>query len=252
MIIHQVKQLSEEWHRLRLGIPTASKFDKIMTPGGKLSASSADYLHELLAEWMLDRPLEEKIETREMERGRNLEEQAVKSYEFETDRETEKVGFITTDDGMIGCSPDRLVGSDGLFESKCPGAKGHARYMLTRSVDRDYWVQLQGQLFVAERVWDQIQSYYPDLPSVVVHVERDDAYIALLDKALREFVEKLLAARADLESRYGPFRRAAEPAVEYDFGLTDEDVEAIVRERFPLGEQPDATFITDAATEKLP
>ena len=34
MIIHEVEQGSGDWLKLRLGIPTASEFDKIITPTG--------------------------------------------------------------------------------------------------------------------------------------------------------------------------------------------------------------------------
>ena len=39
----QVEQGSNEWIAARLGLPTASNFDKIITPGGKLSTSSRKY-----------------------------------------------------------------------------------------------------------------------------------------------------------------------------------------------------------------
>jgi hypothetical protein len=37
MITHDVTQGSPEWLEARLGIPTASEFDKIITPTGKPS-----------------------------------------------------------------------------------------------------------------------------------------------------------------------------------------------------------------------
>ena len=39
MIILDVEQGSRAWIEARLGIPTASEFSRIVTPGGKLSAS---------------------------------------------------------------------------------------------------------------------------------------------------------------------------------------------------------------------
>ena len=239
MIVHQVEQLSSEWHALRLGIPTTSEFKRIVTPGGKLSAQSADYMHRLLAEWILAGPLDEDtFETKWMERGRLLEDEAVRSYEFETERTTETVGFITTDDGLIGCSPDRLiVGEPGLLEIKCAAPQTHIGYMLTRAVDKDYYPQVQGQLLVTGREWVDIQAYFPGLPSVIVRVGRDPEYQGLLDLALRAFVEKMLAARADLEARYGPFQRRQQPAEPEDgilgLGITDDDIDALMREKFP-------------------
>jgi hypothetical protein len=206
--IHNVEQLSPEWHRLRLSIPTTSEFKRIVTPTGKLSAQATGYLHRLLAEWILGRELDEDaLETKWMERGRALEPEAVASYEFETERITETVGFITSDDGLIGCSPDRLiVGEPGLLEIKCPAPQTHVGYMLRRTVDKDYWPQIMGQLYVTGREWVDIQSYHPGLPSVIIRVARDEEYIAKLADALRDFTALMVASREFLESEYGPFR----------------------------------------------
>ncbi len=231
MIRYDCKQGSDEWHRLRAGIPTASEFHKIITPKTrKLSKQAESYMNWLLAEWIFGMPLDNP-ETQWMQRGHDLEPQAVKSYEFERDCEVETVGFITTDDGMIGASPDRMVGNDGLLEIKCPSPQIHVGYMLTRTVDEDYMTQLQGQLYVCERKWVDIQSYCPGLPTVIIRVERDVAYIAALANALREFVVKLWDGRVELERQYGEFRRNTprEEQVDPRFAIGDEDVEAALR-----------------------
>ena len=43
MIIHPAEQGSAAWTEARLGIPTASQFSRIITPGGKLSKSRDGY-----------------------------------------------------------------------------------------------------------------------------------------------------------------------------------------------------------------
>jgi hypothetical protein len=58
-----------------------------------------------------------------MERGARMEEEAVAAFEFDRGIDTEVVGFVTTDDGLAGCSPDRFAGSDEVVEIKCPGAR---------------------------------------------------------------------------------------------------------------------------------
>jgi hypothetical protein len=46
VIVHNVSQLSDEWHRLRMGIPTASEFGRIITPKTmKLSAQAPEYMN---------------------------------------------------------------------------------------------------------------------------------------------------------------------------------------------------------------
>lgn len=240
MIRHDVQQNSDEWHRLRLGIPTSSAFKSIVTPKGKLSASADRYMHWLLAEWAVGIPLD-SYESEFMQRGHELEDLAVKSYEFERGCDTEAVGFITTDDGMIGSSPDRLVGADGLLEIKCPAPQTHIGYMLARHIDGDYYPQVQGELLISGRKWVDIQSFHPGLPTVIIRVERDEKYLAILDEALREFVARILKARADLIERYGDFRKARqskpkEQFTDADF-LSDADVDALVRQKFPEARQ---------------
>lgn len=202
MIVHNVVQGSEEWRRLRMGVPTASEFSRILTPGGKPSASSEAYLCELLGELLMARPMEAPSFPW-MQRGHDLEADAALWYELQSDVETQIVGFCTTDDGRIGASPDRLVGDDGLLEIKCPSPETHVRYLLfpDKGVDAAYKVQVLGQLYVTERAWCDVVSYHPELPSVIVRVERDEEYIAKLAGALREFVDRLAEAKAVLQKR---------------------------------------------------
>lgn len=51
--IHNVAQQTEEWFRIRIGRPTASCFDKIITPGGEPSKQSKDYSRLLVAECII-------------------------------------------------------------------------------------------------------------------------------------------------------------------------------------------------------
>ena len=188
MIIHRVEQGSLEWLTLRLGLPTASEFHKILTPGGKLSAQARPYAIRLITEELLQRSLETLTGIEWMERGKELEPLAVKAYEFRQDIETEPVGFLTTDDGLIGCSPDRLVGDDGLLEIKCPAPHTHVGYMLD-GPGKDYRPQVQGQLYVSERDWVDWLSYSPEMPMVVVRTERDEPYIRALAAELDAFLD---------------------------------------------------------------
>lgn len=40
----------------------------------------------------------------------------MRAYCFEQNCEVSRVGFVTTDDGLIGCSPDRLILKTEQFE----------------------------------------------------------------------------------------------------------------------------------------
>jgi hypothetical protein len=50
---HDVTQYSEEYDRLKLGIPTSSHFHKIVTPQGKPSKQWREYACVLIAERLL-------------------------------------------------------------------------------------------------------------------------------------------------------------------------------------------------------
>jgi hypothetical protein len=191
-----VKQGSAEWHLARLGIPTASQFDRILTKKKReLAAGAEKYMHELLAEWLIGMPA--GAEARGfMERGTNLESWAVGYYELQNDVDTEAVGFVLRDDRKVGCSPDRLVGDKGGLEIKVPSAQVHVANLL--NMTDDHFAQAQGCMWVCDREWWDLLSYHPDLPPAIVRIERDKQYIADLDRAMREFLPTLEDARKRL------------------------------------------------------
>lgn len=204
MIRHDVEQGGPEWKMLRLGIPTASQFDKILTPGGKLSASADKYMNTLLAEQLLGVPMDD-ASSGFMERGNVLEKRALGYYELLHDGVVlEKIGFLTRDDRRVGASPDQLVGKDGLLEIKCPSAPNHVGYM--RDAEGiGYKVQVQGQLWIAEREWSDTLSYNPDLPPALVRQTRDDKFIALLAAAVDQFLEAMDEAKEKLQKSHSLF-----------------------------------------------
>lgn len=188
MRIIDCQQGSPEWIQARLGIPTASNFDQIVTPLGNLSKSSAKYMHKLLAERLLGQPAD-AADNQWMQRGKELEPDAVRWYEFDRNVDTTPVGFVTNDLGTYGASPDRLVGADGLLEVKCPSVAEHVGNLLDMVIG--YTVQVQGQLWVCERQWCDLLSFNPRLPNACVRIERDEEFIEKLAHGVNEFVVAL-------------------------------------------------------------
>ena len=187
MKIHDCVQGTTEWLNLRAGIPTASNFDKIVTPKGAASKQAEKYMFALLAERLMGHPIEERGFSHWMDRGSEEEGRAVAFYEFQKDIETVKVGFITNDAGTVGCSPDRRVGP-GLLEIKVPSESIHVGYLLQAgSAYEEYRVQVQGQLWIAEAEWSDVLSWHPELPPAIVRIERDEPFIAQLDKGVTAF-----------------------------------------------------------------
>ena len=187
MKIHDVEQNSPEWIAIRLGIPTASAFEKIFTPTGKASTQAEAYADLLLAEIMVGGPVEVWQGNQWTERGHELEQEAADYYAMTRGVTLKKVGFITDDAVTMGCSPDRLIEGGGLLEIKCPAPHTHVKYLLKQEIDQGYRSQLMGQLLISGEPWVDIISYYPAMPSVIMRVERDPIYISKLRAALDEF-----------------------------------------------------------------
>lgn len=204
MILLECLQGSAEWHFARLGIPTASQFDRILTAKTrKLAAGSEKYMHELLAEWLIGIP-NGVTSFGLLDRGSEMETWAVGFYELQRNVTTTMAGVCLRNDRLVGCSPDRLVGDDGGMEIKTPGAPKHVANMLGMS--DEYFAQVQGNLWITGRDWWDIVSYHPEIPPAIVRIERDPEYIAALATAVDQFVLNLLAARETL------IAKGAEPA----------------------------------------
>lgn len=198
MKIIDVVQGTDEWIQARLAIPTASEFDKIITPTGKISTQAEAYMNKLLSEVITGKPALTFEKTPWMERGNELEAEAAQFYELQNDLDSVKVGFCMNDEGTIGASPDRLIGADGLLEIKCPAPQTHVGYLLSGKIDRGYWPQVQGQLYITGRKWCDWMSYNPEMPPVIIRVERDESFISLMNAALQDFVIKMNIAKQTL------------------------------------------------------
>lgn len=199
IIIRDVEQSTPAWSALRAGIPTASNFDRIVTPGKcEASKQQGTYMLELLAEWLSGRPAESYTNAW-MERGLEVEQEARDYYTFATDTMPEQVGFIYSDERrLIGCSPDGLIGDDGMLEIKCPKPSTHLGYLLAGQMPTDYRSQVYGSLLVSGRAWCDFVSYCPGLPGFVVRVRRDMGILLAMERVIERFVAELLAKRKEL------------------------------------------------------
>lgn len=186
-------QYSPEWWEVRCGIPTASAFDRIITAvTGKPSSAARAYMCELAADIACLTPnffteRDNRPKSYAMENGTNTEPEARRFYEMEREAEVRQVGFILSDCGRYGCSPDGLVGEDGGLELKCPLLKTQAEYLLDGPVlPVAYKPQVHGSLIVTGRKWWDFLSYSPGLPPLLVRVE-PDKYTDTLRKILEDF-----------------------------------------------------------------
>lgn len=174
--IIDVEQGSPEWHQARLGIPTASMFSTVMAKGkqGGESLTRRKYMLQLAGERLTKQPMESYTNAA-MERGTEQEPQALAQYQFDTDAEVKPVGFIRC--GRTGCSPDGLVGADGMVEFKSAAAHILIDIHMRGRYPPEHSAQCFGNLWVAQRKWIDIVVFCPGLPSYRERILRNESYI---------------------------------------------------------------------------
>lgn len=198
-----IEQGSDAWRQIRLGRVTASRVaDVVAKTKTGWGASRANYAAQLIAE-RLTGVVASTFTNAAMTWGTDMEPDARATYEFLTGVEVEQVGFIPHPTiAMSGASPDGLVGADGVVEIKCPQTATHIDTLLGAGIDRKYLIQMQWQLACSGRVWCDFVSFDPRMPVetrlFVQHVKRDDAWIAELERDVREFLIEIDAKVARL------------------------------------------------------
>lgn len=204
-----IEQGSVEWMLARSGLPTASEFDSLVTPEFKIRTGEMPktYLHKKVAEAWQGGPLI-GFNVFDVEQGQILESEAKPWYSLEYGEEITPVGFITTDDGRIGCSPDGLLGENSGIEIKCPAVHTHCGYVLKGSLPKEYAAQVFGSMFVTGRPYWNFLSYRRHFPPLMLTVHRDEEIMKTLAIALAEFLADFDAAMKRLEEiNHGPPRR---------------------------------------------
>lgn len=191
MRIIECTQGDDVWRAARLGIPTSSCFDKIITEKTeKFSEQSKGYMLDLCVEHFTGHPVDVHA-TGFMERGKDLEAEGREWYALANDVEPQRIGFAVSDDGLIGCSPDSLVGDDGGLEIKVHGAKAHLLALYKGIDPLEHRCQIQGCMWLTGRKWWDRLYYHPEWPSPIVRIERDEEFIGKLSVALGTFNERL-------------------------------------------------------------
>lgn len=207
MTLHDIDQGTDEWKRLRLGKVTASRISDVLarTKTG-WGASRAQYAAQLVCE-RLTGCVSDGFTNAAMQWGTATEPEARRAYEFFVDRDVIQIGFV--DHPVIsgaGCSPDGLVGEDGMVEIKCPTSATHIDTLLNGSFADKYVKQALFQLACTGRQWVDLASYDPRLPErmrlYVKRIERDDATIGDIENEVRTFLAEIDDTVAQLSARY--------------------------------------------------
>ena len=179
------------------GYLSASSFEQLMKATDLKKDQYGDGCQTLAYEIALQRlgvELPEAYSTA-IEWGNEHEWQAREAYKDDKIVAVELPEFINHPDIVfVGGTPDGLVGSDGIIEIKCPhNPVHHARNRATAEQYHDkYKAQCQGYLWITGRKWVDFVSFdprYPEHLQLSVHrFERDEDYIALLEKRVRGFM----------------------------------------------------------------
>lgn len=192
-----MEQGSDAWKAIRLGKVTASRVADAtdLLKSGKPGAKRETYLGELIAE-RLTGLVVEKYQNELMRHGTAMEPDARALYEFLHGVEVDQVAFVSHPTiPMAGCSPDGLVGDDGLIEIKAPSTSTHVDTLLTQAVPDEYRKQMLWQMACTGRQWCDFVSYDPRLPPhltmFVCRMERDDTAIADLEHQVRTFLAEI-------------------------------------------------------------
>src|SRR4051812_47586094 len=127
----EIVQGSDAWFQARLGRVTASRVaDVIAKTKSGSSAQRANYAAQLIAERLTGR-VAESYSNAAMAHGTEYEPEARSAYEFFHSASVTEIGFVPHPTiEQAGCSPDGLIGLDGLLEIKCPNSATHLDTLL--------------------------------------------------------------------------------------------------------------------------
>ena len=191
-----IEQGTEAWLQLRLGKVTASRVADIMakTKTG-VSASRGNYLIELALQRVTGN-IEPMYTNDAMAWGTATEPQARVDYEVKTGNFVDQIAFVEHPTiEWFGCSPDGLVGNNGLIEIKCPNSATHWATIKDNKPPNKYVIQMQTQMACTNRQWCDFVSFDPRMPErsqlFICRVERDQTMIDEIEVEVMKFLNEV-------------------------------------------------------------
>ena len=177
---HEVEQKSEEWLKLRLARFTASDAQSIQANGKGLETLCFEKVAEKLTG--KGKP---SFTNEDIERGNEQEEIARQTYELESGNIVETVGFVELNE-WVGCSPDGLIGEDGLVEIKCKNDANFVKFLFDEKIDPAHYWQMQMQMLVTDRKWCDYVIFNEnfDRTTIIVRVNRNEEDLKLIQTGL--------------------------------------------------------------------
>ena len=202
----KIEQGSDAWKALRAGKVTASRVADVMSKikSGE-SAGRKNYRMDLVAERLTGKPVD-SFTNSAMQWGTEQEPFARIAYETHKGIFVEQVPFVDHPTiEWFGCSPDGLVGEDGLLEIKAPNTTTHLEYLQDGKPPSKYIPQMMAQMACTGRKWCDFVSFDPRLPEdlqmLVVRLNWDDAYIQEMETEVKQFLNEVEATLSQLKRK---------------------------------------------------
>jgi hypothetical protein len=195
--ILMMEQRSVEWFNVRCGVITGSAIMRLITRTGKSCAQADGYINELLAE-KLTGHVEESFVSFAMQRGIDMEPEALASYMAHTNQQVKAVGFVKHNEYEIGCSPDG-IGEDRGVEIKVPMPHNHVSYLRANKCPDKYYGQVQMCMWLTgKKLWD-FYSYSDVMRPLSITVPYDPEWIS-------KMVEIVIPIHDEIQKLYQQFK----------------------------------------------
>lgn len=204
-----IEQNSAEWLALRAGKITASRAKDVIAfskRDGKPLQARVDYAGDIFAELLTGEP---RMQTRAapLDWGHDVEAGARAAYEAETGEMVVQVGFVQHPLlAYVGCSPDGLIGADGMLQIKCPYNPFVHATTWRDGMPEDHLPQIQFELWVTGRAWSDFVSYDPRMPAhrrlYIQRISRDE-------KLIEHIAESAASLWSEVQSMYSEMMKEA-------------------------------------------
>ena len=208
----EIEQNTPAWYEQRAGHVTASRIDSVMAKpqkGKKDSAMRKAYLAQLVFERLSKKSLEEERGNfYDIKRGKDLEAVARVEYEMKNGVVVDTAGFIKHPTlPWAGCSPDGLIGTEGMVQLKAPRRHVHLDWILRGIVPSEHEDQMLFELACEpQRSYNDFVSYVDDLEELPqlqifqVRLRRNANRIAELEAEVARFNAEVEAIVAKLSN----------------------------------------------------
>lgn len=169
--IIEAEQRSELWFKSRAGRITGSKAECILAKGkeGAEAVTRRNYRAMLACERVTGIPDMGGYVNADMQRGIDLEPEALSAYEAKTGEIVRQTGFLQHNTYLAGCSLDGDIDDfRGIVEFKCPKSAIHLSYWRDPAIfERQYGAQVMHNLWISGAEYCDLVSYDNRVPAAL-------------------------------------------------------------------------------------